>query len=514
MKHRRSIQKLKLLCGFTLVTASAPGGTQESNDGSPADAFAPETGALDAALERDLDAALERDFETALERDFETALERDFEAQELESATQVDPQATRLTAADLDAETLDEEALATGEAALNLVARLEAEILLSDLVDQERWEAAIPVAQRMVELTEEELGISLELGVALSNLAILQRRLELYEPSEENFVRSIDVIREADGTYSDAVINPLIGLGVNYQLRGAPNQAATIFEEARTVSRRVHGLMNEQQIDILDHLSNTMRGMERYGAADRYQLTALQLRERIYGTDTMEILPALYKFARWLRSAYRFQEERDQYTRAMTIIRDNVSESSLEIVFPLRAIGNSFRIQKYAEGRGIGALRRALEITQAQEQPDRLTIAGILVDIGDWSVAFSKVGPTGDEYRQAWELLGDLENGDDLRAAWFDDPTYVLRENPSNRGIGSATDPGVVPGHVLVTFDVLESGRTTNVTVVESVPPGLKDDSTARAITRSRFRPRMIDGVLVSTQGLARNFTFHYLPRD
>ena len=129
---------------------------------------------------------------------------------------------------------------------------------MGDLVDEQRFAEAIPYAERVVELTEEDLGVSLQLGVALSNLGMVQRRAELYDVSEQSFLRAVDVIREAEGTVSDAVINPLIGLGINYLARGDSQDAATIFEEARTVSRRVNGLMNEQQILILDHLSNTM----------------------------------------------------------------------------------------------------------------------------------------------------------------------------------------------------------------------------------------------------------------
>ncbi len=422
--------------------------------------------------------------------------------------------AAPLSSTALDEDVLNADTVAAGEAALDVVARLEAEFILRDLVDEGRYEEAIPLAERLVELTEEELGIGVEFGVALSNLGILQRRAGLYDLSEESFLRSIDVIREADGTFTDAVINPLIGLGVNYQARGDYLEAVTIFEEARTVSRRVHGLLNEQQIDILDHLSYTMIEMEQYGEADQHQLTALHLRERVYGAESMEILPAIYKFARWLRAAYRYDEERNQYSRAIGIIREHEGDMSESMVRALRETGNSFRVQKYPEGRGISALRRALETALAQPEPDNLIVAEILVDIGDWTVAFSKVGPTGEEYLQAWQLLGELENGAALRTAWFDEPSYVLRENPSNRGITAASEPGTLPGHVLITFDVTEFGRTTDVTVIESVPPGLKDDSTARAINRSRFRPRMVDGEFVRVVGQARNFTFHYLPRD
>ena len=254
--------------------------------------------------------------------------------------------------------------------------------------------------------------------------------------------------------------------------------------------------------------------MERYEEADELQLSAMQLQERIHGTDTLEILPAIYKLAKWMRSSYRFNEERQQYTRALDIIRETTGPEDIALVTPLRETGNSFRLQKFPEGRGVSNLRRALEIAQAQAERDPRLIAELLVDIGDWNTAFSKVGPTGEEYRQAWALLGELENGDELRHRWFNEPRYVLRENPSNRGLANKSDPDAVPGNVLITFDVDELGRTRNVAVVEAVPPGLKDDSTARAINRSRFRPRMVDGELVWARGLARNFTFHYLPEE
>lgn len=462
LKDRRSGGGLTLLCCLSLVAASPPGSAQEPEPANSSE----------------------------------------------------DSKNAPFSSAALDAEVLSADTVAAGEASLDVVARLEAEFMLRDLVDEGRYEEAIPLAERLVELTEEELGIGVEFGVALSNLGILQRRAGLYELSEESFLRSIDVIRDADGFYTDAVINPLIGLGVNFQASGAYFDAVTIFEEARTVSRRVHGLLNEGQIEILDHLSNTRIEMEQYAEADQHQLTALHLRERIYGAESMEILPAIYKFARWLRAAYRYNEERHQYSRAMGIIREHEGDMSESMVRALRETGNSFRVQKYPEGRGISALRRALEIALAPAEPDKLMVAEILVDIGDWTLAFSKVGPTGEEYLQAWNLLGELENGAALRAAWFDEPSYVLRENPSNRGISAASEPGVLPGHVLITFDVTEFGRTTNVTVIEAVPPGLKDDSTARAINRSRFRPRIVDGAFVRVPGQARNFIFHYLPRD
>ena len=395
------------------------------------------------------------------------------------------------------------------------VTRLEAQLTLRDRLEHGEYSEAVPVAARLVELTAEEFGErSTETAVAISNLAESQRRARLYEDAEQNFLESVDLFRQLGGEFSESVITPLVGLGVTYQSMNLHPQAVTALEEARTVSRRIHGLLGEQQVDILNHIANSMVSMEMYEEADAHRLAGLRVMERVHGESSLEILPELYRHAMWLRGGYRFDRERDYYGRAMNIIRNLEGNDSPLMAQPLRQIGNSFRVQKLPEGRGIGSLKRALEILESQPEPDTLQIARVLRDMGDWNVAFSKIGPTGDEYRRAWSLLDEVENGEEMRRRWFLEPDYVLREYPSTRGLADAGEPGALPGHVLVSFDVLPSGRTANIRVLESVPPGLKDDSSARSIARSRFRPRMIDGEPVLAEEVARDFTYYYTPRE
>ena len=439
------------------------------------------------------------------------AQESDFQATGSEPVT-VDRGPGPTTGVPLDDGTAAEDL--TGPALERYISRIEAQLSLRDLLDLREFQAAVPVATRVVELTSEEFGaLSTENGVAVSNLAETQRRAHLYEDAERNFLGAVEIFRATGGAFAGSVITPLIGLGVTYQALDQHPQAVTALEEARTVSRRVGGLLNERQVEILDHIANSMIGMEFYEEAETQKMDALRIMERIHGSETLEILPTLYDHALWLRSGYRFQQERDYYGRAMTIIRRLDGRESPLLAQPLRQIGNSFRVQKLPEGRGIGSLKRALEILEAQPEPDNIQIARMLRDIGDWNVAFSKIGPTGDEYRQAWNLLSELQVGEEVQRRWFLEPEYVLHEYPSTRGLADPGDPGALAGHVLVTFDVLPSGRTANVSVLESVPPGLKDESSARSIARSRFRPRIIDGELVVATGIARDFTFYYTPR-
>ena len=370
----------------------------------------------------------------------------------------------------------------------------------------------MPVAERVVALTQEEFGeISSESAIAISYLAETQRRAGQYEGSSENFLTSSEIFREAEGIYSESSIMPLVGLGASYHALEYYSQALTVFEEARTVSRRIFGLLNEEQIVILDHLANTLLSMEQYQDAEEQQLMALQIMERKYGSDTLEFLPALYKHAMWLRRSYRYNGERDHYTRALDIIRRIEGRDSLLLVRPLQEIANSYRTQRVPEGRGLSSLRRALAILQAQQNPDKLQMASVLRDLGDWEVAFNTF-PAGNEYREAWVLLDGHEDGERFQRRWFDQPVYVLQERANDRGLVDPDEPGARAGHVLVVFDVTPAGRTTNVSILESEPSGLKDETTARSIELSRFRPRMVDGEIVSAQGISRRFTFFYEP--
>ena len=78
------------------------------------------------------------------------------------------------------------------------------------------------------------------------------------------------------------------------------------------------------------------------------------------------------------------------------------------------------------------------------------------------------------------------------------------------RGVIDADEPDAVEGFVRIVFDIDIDGKPLNVNVLESDPPGFKDSSMQRAISRSRFRPRVVDGELAYASGLIRNFTFHY----
>ncbi|HUO68924.1 MAG TPA: tetratricopeptide repeat protein [Gammaproteobacteria bacterium] len=363
--------------------------------------------------------------------------------------------------------------------------------------------------QRLVTRTEDQFGKrSRQAAEAYVDLAEAQRRAGDHAGAEKSYLAAIDVYHSLEGPFTPLAIEPLTALGDNYRETNDYMRAVTAYGEARTINRRVYGLLNEDQIPLIDRISDVMLELNKPADAEEQQLDALRIVERSHPPESDEALGALYKYAGWLREQGRFQEERDQYMRALRTVHDHYGKEDPHEVPALLGIGNSFRVQRIPEPQGAGALHDALQILTMHGSADKLALAETLRDIGDWEVAFTKVDYDGAEYRRSWQYLGEVADGDKYRKQWYSGPNYVLREPVSLAGLSQ--DPNSPAGHVIVKFDLDKTGHASNVTIVESDPPGFKDEAVIRHIRRSRFRPQMADGLPVAHEALALQFNYRY----
>jgi TonB family protein len=376
-------------------------------------------------------------------------------------------------------------------------------------------EPADPVAagERLVADTVAEYGRrSLLAAEAYLELAGAQREAKDYEKAAENYVAAIDIYRAVDGPFTPLAIAPLTELGDNYAEAKDYVNAVAAYSEARTVSRRAYGLHNEGQIELLDKMSASLLELDQVSEAEEQQLEALRLVQRANPPGSDAVLEGIYKYAEWLGERLLFQSQRDQYARALRIIREHYGEDDVHAVKPLLGIGNTYREERNPASAGLTALEDALALLMKQPERDYVAIATALRDIGDWNVAFGKSGYQGTEYQRAWEMLGNAPDGERLRREWFTGVNVVLYEPFSPRGL--STEPEAITGYVTARFDLDTSGNTSNVAVIESEPKGFKDEAVLRHIRRSRFRPHIEDGELVPAKGLAMRVTFSYLPES
>ena len=286
--------------------------------------------------------------------------------------------------------------------------------------------------------------------------------------------------------------------------------AVSAYTEARTVSRRVYGLHNEEQIELLDRMSRSFLDLNQLSRSR--SAASRSASPRAAGQST-----GLRRRARGHLQVCRVARRPIVFPAATRSVRARAAHDPPDPwrarrrqVKPLLGIGNTYREERNPASMGISALQEALALLLEQPQRDPVATARALRDIGDWAVAFGKTGYSGTEYQRAWQMLGSAPNGDQLRREWFSGANYVLYEPISPRGL--SVDPEALSGHVTVTFDIDPAGNTNSVTLVESNPVGLKDEAVLRHIRRSRFRPLLDNGVVVVGKGLAIQVKFRYLP--
>ncbi|WP_031291855.1 tetratricopeptide repeat protein, partial [Leptolyngbya sp. Heron Island J] len=109
-----------------------------------------------------------------------------------------------------------------------------------ELSEQGRYEEAIPLAERRVEIVEAQLGPQHpEVAASLNNLAELYRLQGRYEEAEPLYQRSLGILEAQLGPQHPEVATNLNNLGLLYELQGR-------YEEAEPLYQRSLGILEAQ----------------------------------------------------------------------------------------------------------------------------------------------------------------------------------------------------------------------------------------------------------------------------
>ena len=402
--------------------------------------------------------------------------------------------------------------LVPGTGASQTAAWLETEIAIEGLIEARDFEAAAELGETLLESVRNEFGASSEqLAEAHALLASVYRSDSDYVEAEFQLLRAIEIREGNEGPLSTRLIEPLVTLGETYHDAGSYPLALASYEEARTIGRRAFGLLNLDQIPILDKMTASALAMRDFEEARALQREAMTVAQRFHGDASVEYLDAQYRYARWLVDNYRLDDARRAYFAIDRDIGDRFDDDPRLRVRHLRTTSADFRnVGRPFYGTDPSDLNRALKIVDDLEEPDPLLRAEVLRDIGDWNVAFQASRDLTEPYIEAWEILGQIENGEDLRRQWFSG-LVMVRSAPFNTRILSG-DENAPRGRIELAFTIDDEGRPSSISVVSSDPPGLFDSAAIQQVAASRFRPRIVGGRVVASTGRV-GYDFRYDPR-
>jgi tetratricopeptide (TPR) repeat protein len=399
-------------------------------------------------------------------------------------------------------------------------AAIETHLLLADLRSASDTATVDALGEAFLGRMREQYGdASRQFAAAEMLLAEEYRRRGEVVDAETHLVGAIGIL-DAAGAAGTELIDPVLALGDLYEQAGDHVAALERYGQARDSIRRIAGVLSSGQITMIDRITNAYLAAGEIESAREVQLEARDLVHRTAGANSVEALEANFRYASWIRNHLganrRIQTEIEQlYVDAVQVIDEHFVDSDpQQAVRLLESLGRHALSGDFPDNRldqiAFAALHRARDLARDIALDEPLLLALIERHLGDWAVMNGDENQVDIYYGNAFELLGRLPDGDNVRSAWFSD-LHVIQEAPIESKAAS-DDPAAPSGYVEVAFTLDIMGDATDIEILSSHPAGLMDDAARVAVADSRYRPRLTaDGRL--TESSASYFMhFQYDP--
>ncbi len=387
--------------------------------------------------------------------------------------------------------------------------------------DARRYQEALPVAQRLVQLSEEQYGPkSRELVNPLANLGTTHYRMGNHQEAEKNYLRSVEILEASAATTDRQLLRPLHGLGATYVALERPGEASLVLKRAVDLSRNLNGLFNPGQLELLEPLIESYVALGQYAEAEKEHQYAFRVAETAFGRTDPRLLDPLDRYARWYEFVGRYSTARALHARALSIA-ELTGKGTPVSVDPLRGIARTYRLEflngpedesreAFSNNSGVAPseIANAQRLNADGERALRLALAALekepidhkrrgetLVELGDWYLSAGETNKALDTYRDAWK---ELQQGGSTEL--LAQPRQLAYRPPASSVKRSRLDPEEAEERfVEVKFTVTREGRTSDVVTTESDAPESIQRSVMNSVRKARYSPRVENGEPAAT---------------
>jgi tetratricopeptide (TPR) repeat protein len=391
--------------------------------------------------------------------------------------------------------------------------------------DARHYPQALPIAERLVALTEEQYGADDRALInPLANLGTTQLRLGNHQAAETAYLRSVEIAEGTIGSADRQLVRPLHGLGATYYAVQQYEDATTMLRRAVDLSRNVDGLFNLSQLEMLEPLIDSYVHLAQLADAEKEHQYAFRIAESAYGRADMRMLEPLDRYARWFEFVGRYTTARVLHARALSIAERN-GRGTPASVPPLRGIARSYRLEFLHGGEeqaepgsdpfhssgaplpadradslrlnpdGERALRLALTAIDKAQPVDLEEKGETYVELADWYLSGGATAKALENYKEAWKNLSAAGS-----TAMLESPRLLAYRPPAASTTRSRLDPANADASsITVRFTVQADGKTVDVVKVAGDAPEHLEKAMINAVKKARYAPRMVNGEAVAT---------------
>ena len=326
--------------------------------------------------------------------------------------------------------------------------------------------------------------------------------------------RAVEIGESAFGVFDLRLSGPLNALGRALLEQGRAEDAVPVLMRAKDITHRNLGIYNLEQEAIVQSLAECFLQTGDWLQATREQRFLLGANEKAYGENTLELVPALQRWAKWNVFVGRDDVGRKYFRQALEILENEYGPNDLRLIDTLDMVANSY--YKAAVSRwpreGARSLERIVDIYRAQEFVDQADLMRAQTRLGDWLMLSRRPREAVAAYQAA--IAAAHEAGmdpDAIRSVFgFPQPLHANNRPLSTPLPERASDADDGPRYLLLEYSVDRNGRPRKISVLEdtvglvSVKFDIKD-----RIMSTAFRPRFtLEGEPVETHGLRYRFEF------
>jgi tetratricopeptide (TPR) repeat protein len=389
-------------------------------------------------------------------------------------------------------------------------------------------ELALEAAKRLVQLFQEQYGEQ-HSNLTLPSIYLGMAHLGTDSPrrAQDTFEHVVEIIETNKGVYETTLIPPLQGLALSFLAQDDYIEAVDALRRANHITRRHGGVYNQAQLSIVDKLIDVENTMGEADDINALQLLYLRINEDIYGVDTPELIPALLRLAEhkvtlgtripaenWEVAVYRpnihhswdqtkraalFKDAQTYYERVIEIVENHYGADDIRLSEPLRGIADAKIVARSGKDVAAKSLRRNIDIVKANPGADTREVALALVELADLFLLWND-SRSGETYQEAWRSIPDDPRYDVLREELFGQPKKLT---PANFLLRIRKRPWRYDGETFssIKYMVRADGRARRLDQIDGNAPPYAMRYLRAKIYDARFRPRMVDGETVNTEG-------------
>lgn len=237
-----------------------------------------------------------------------------------------------------------------------------------------RYEAALPLAERVLALMEQARGPGHpEVAIAVNNLAELYRLKGDYARAEPLYLRALAIQEKLADTGQAALATTLSNLAELYKDQGNYVRAEPLQHRALAIREKVFGRDHSAVAIALNNFADLYRSKGDYARAEPLYQRALAIYLKVSGAEHADVALVLNNLAALYQYKGDYARAEPLYLRALAIREKTLGPQHSDVAITLNNLAECQRA-KGDLGRAALYLERALAI-HVKINPERLDVA-------------------------------------------------------------------------------------------------------------------------------------------